>query len=319
MTSNQPTDYISTPVTVRGQIYLPNGVPLQQSIRFQLLTDDASRPPEYIFTDSGGQFVLQRLVQMATYIIIVEGDAQNWGPTTARFMVGSGRQQRVQVYLEPPERKRGPEGPSVSAYALRQKLPRAARKQFEAALRLIKKGDYVAAQPSLERAVALFPDYVEARNELGVALMKAGKLADAEEHLRRALGVDAAAVRPMFNLGLCLQRQQRFADAQPYLERAVQLRPDHAGGLLSLGINAVMLRDDARAEPLLVRAYDLGGASVASAQLYLAQLYTRRKDYARAATALETYLRDVPSAPDGPRLQQVLDQLRAAAQRPQSP
>lgn len=297
-------------VNLRGQFYLPWGEPLQQSIRFQFLTDDASRPPEYVFTDSKGSFILYRVRPLATYIIIVESDGKTWGPTTAHIFVSGGRTPTVQIQLEPFKKEPVPGGHSVSSASMQQKVPGPARRQFESALKQIDKNNYAAAQPLLERAIELFPDYVEARNELGVALLKSGNLPDAEQHLRRALAVDPAAVRPLLNLGLCLQRQQRFTDAQPFLEKAVQLRPDHAPGLLLLGSNLVLSGDDTRAELQLVRAYDLGGAEVARANLLLAQLYARRKNYARAIAALETYLRDVPDAPEAPQLRSILDQLR---------
>jgi Flp pilus assembly protein TadD len=308
----------STLVDLRGQFYLPWGEPLQQSIRFRLLSDDASRPPDYVFTDSKGSFVLYRVRPYATYSIVVESDGKNWGATTSRFLVSGGRSPTIQIQLEPFRKDPVPGGRSISSASLQQKIPGPARKQFESALKLIDKNKDAAAQPLLERAIELFPDYVDARNELAVALLKAGNLTDAEQQLRRALAVDSTAVRPLLNLGLCLQRQQRYAEAEPFLEKAVQLRPDHAPSLLLLGTNLVLSGDDTHAEPQLLRAYDLGGTEVARANLLLAQLYTRRKDYARAAAALETYLRDVPDAPDASHLREILDQLRlrAAADRP---
>ena len=299
-------------VNVRVQFYLPNGEPLQQSIRYQLLADDASRPPDYQFTNSAGTSMIFRVRPFSTYIIVVESDGKNWGNTTSRFLVTPGRAPSVQVQLEPLRTERIVSGPSVSAAALQQKVPRDARRQFENAVKRLEKGEHGAAEPLLLRAVEIFPDYVDARNELAVTLLKSGKLADAEAHLRHALDVDAVAVRPLLNLGLCLQRQQRFTDAQPFLEKAAQLRPDHASSLYLLGFNDVLLGNDAAAEPRLVRAYEIGGSNVARTQLLLAQLYTRRKDYARAAVALETYLRDVPDAPDTASLQRVLLRLRAA-------
>jgi Tfp pilus assembly protein PilF len=306
-------------VNVRLQFYLPHGEPLQQNIRFQLIADDASRPPDYHFTNSAGTVVLYRLEAFSTYIVVVETDGKTWSTTTTRFLVTPGRAPSVQVQLEPFRTERVVSGPTVSAAALQQKVPRDARRKFENAVKQLEKGKYADAEPLLVRAVEIFPDYVDARNELAVTLMKAGKLAEAEQHLRRALQVDSAAVRPLLNLGLCLQRQRRFVDAEPFLEKASQLRPDHAMSLYLLGMNDVLRGKDDDAEPRLVRAYDLGGSNVARTQLLLAQLYTRRKDYPRAAAALETYLRDVPEAPDAAHLQNVLGRLRATFQKTSAP
>ena len=308
----------SRTVTVEGQIYLPDGAPLQQSIRCQLISGDGVRPPDDFFTDSGGRFTLRRVHPLGTYYVVVKANGRFWGATRAAIYVPDGRHSTVYVQLSPPERMPVPDGNTVSAAALRERVPKDARKQFEMARKWIDQGNRKKAHPMLLRAVKIYPDYVEAHNELAVELMKAGQLMDAEQHLRRALESDPEAVLPNLNLGLCLQRQERFTEARSYLEEAVRLRPDQPESLLLLGIEYIDLRREKEAEPLLIRAYELGGAEVARANLLLAQIYSWRKEYGRSAATLETYLRDVPNAPDSPHLLQILDKLRlrAAGSRP---
>ncbi|MCL5287897.1 MAG: tetratricopeptide repeat protein [Acidobacteria bacterium] len=154
---------------------------------------------------------------------------------------------------------------------------------------------------------------MEARNELAVIHMREGRLAQAETLLRRALEIDNAAVRVQLNLGLCLSRQERYADALPFFERGVQLQPANANGNLLLGSTLFLLGSDTRAEPVLLRAYEQGGKHCARAQYYLSRLYARQKNYARAAAALEIYLRDLPDEPNAEPLRVTLAKLRAAA------
>jgi tetratricopeptide (TPR) repeat protein len=302
-------------VNVRGQVFAPGGGPLQQVVRLQLQSDDALRPPDYIFTDSNGRFILYSLNIGTSYTITVESDGKNWPTTSVSFIV-TDRRMTVNIDLRPLESKASRGEATVSIAELKQNVPKDAKKEYDAAMELFARGEHGRARPLLERAIELYPDYVDARNELSVALLKEGKLADAETQLRRALQIDGAAVRPLLNLGLCLYRQERYADALPFLEKALQLEPEQPNGQLLLGINLVILGDDARAEPALLRAYELGGKRVARAQFYLARLYIRRKDHRRAAEALETYLRDVPGDPDAVELRKTLEQLRTARTQP---
>jgi Tfp pilus assembly protein PilF len=202
---------------------------------------------------------------------------------------------------------------SVSVAELNQSIPRAARNEYGAAVEQLAMGDSDRARKSFLRAIELYPDFVEARSELAALHMRDGDNAGAEALLRRALKIDNSAVRANLNLGLCLYRQRRYADALPFLERGVQLQPMNGHAHMLLGITLVLSGDDARAEPILLRAYEQGGKHCALVQYYLSRLYTRQKNYPRAAEALELYLRDLPDEPDAESLRATLTKLRAAA------
>jgi Flp pilus assembly protein TadD len=297
-------------VDVLGQVYGPGGGSIPHSIRLHFADDKALRPPEIIFTDSNGRFVIYGLNQGENYSLTVDANEPFWGQTTVRF-TPLGRRPAVQVYLNPYKSpKPEHDSASISAAALRAHIPRKARQQFSAGVEEVAKENYAKARRRFENAVAAYPGFVEARNELAVVLMKQGDLAGAELQLRSALESDGAAVMPLMNLGLCLYRQQRYGEAGRPLERAVQLQPENYRAHLLLGMTWVMAGDDPRAEAALLRAYALGGARAARAQFYLSHYYTRRQGYAQAARALEIYLHDVPADPNAAELQRTLERLR---------
>jgi tetratricopeptide (TPR) repeat protein len=298
-------------VNVRGQIYAPNGATMQINVRFRLSGEEAGRPPETFDTDSKGAFVLYSMTQGASYTLIVDTDGRNWATTTERFYV-LGPRPFITIQLRPFVSEASTAG-SVSVAELNQNIPRAARREYGSAIDQMAAGELDRARKSFQHAIELYADFVEARSELAVLLMRDGDIAGAETLLRRALEIDNSAVRPTLNLGLCLYRQERYADALPYLERGVQLQPVNANAHLLLGITMVMSGDDTRAEPVLLRAYEQGGKQYARAQFYLSRLYTRQKNYARAAEALEVYLRDLPDEPNAESLRATLVKLRAAA------
>ncbi len=290
---------------------MPGGAAFQGNLRIQLSGEDGQRPPEYIFTDSKGAFIIYDLSQGASYVLVVESDEKNWAKTNERFYV-LGPRPFVTINLRPLEAPR-PAGAAVSVAELSQDVPRAARKEYETAVEQLAASDAARARKGFERAIELFPDFVEARSELAVVLMREGDLTHAEALLRRAIEINSAAVRPQLNLGLCLYRQKRYSDALPFLERGLQLQPVNANGNLTYGMTLIMAGDDTRAEPILHKAYEQGGKPYAKAQLYLARLYTRQKKYDQAAEALDIYLREVPGDPDSEALRATLVKLRAAS------
>ncbi len=298
---------------VRGQVFLPNGSPAELVIRIQVSSEDGQRPPESIQTDSKGKFGVRKLVQGGRYTFAVESDGRTWGATSEQVLVPLGINPFITIHLRPLLSSPVPERPSVSSAELNQAVPPTAKREYEYAIAAMNDGDMVRAGKQLERAIKLFPDFVEARSELAVVRMRQGDLTGAEALLRRALEIAPEAAHPLLNLGLCLYRQQRFADALPVLERGVQLQPDNASGNLLYGITLYTSGDEARAEPLLRKAYELRGPKLAKAQLYLSRLYAQQKKYDLAVQALETYLRDSPSDPDVAELQATLERLRAAA------
>ncbi|MBI3404537.1 MAG: tetratricopeptide repeat protein [Acidobacteria bacterium] len=287
---------------------------MQEVVRFEVTSDDGRIPPQTFFTDSNGRINIV-LVNNTSYILTVESDGKTWATTVLRFTI-LGNRPIVQVDLRPIEFVVVANGDKVSAATLKADVPPSARKEYESAIEQIVQGHTTEARSGLERAITLYPDYVAARNELAVALMKQGELSEAETHLRRSLETDSSAVQPLLNLGLCLYRQERYTDALPFLQKGVQLAPQHPGALLLLGMTLVMSGDDKSAEPVLLRSYQTEGKKAARAQFYLSHIYTRAKDYRRAADALEIYLRDKPAEPNAVELRATLVKLQAATARP---
>ena len=300
-------------VAVTVQLFAPEGGPLQETVIITLIAEDGHRPPEDFYTDSRGSQTFVNLRAMVNYAIVVKSDGRRWGDTRYSFLP-VGRRMSVAVQLSNMPRKlEEKNGSSVSMYSLKQDVPRAARREYDQALDQLDKDDLPRAQKHLERAVQLFPDYVEALNELAVLQMKAGELAPAEQNLRHALGIDTAAVLPLLNLGLCLMRQEKYAPAVEPLEKATQLAPTNARAYMLLGSAQMAAGSADPAELSLQRAYELGGKNMARANLELARLYARKSLYERAVASLTKYLDDVPDDPNSASLKETLERLRAAA------
>ena len=138
----------------------------------------------------------------------------------------------------------------------------------------------------------------------------------AEDELRLALAVKGADVVDLkIKQGVVMMRQGKFTAAAIVLREAVTAEPDNALANLNLGAALHQTGDLAEAERLLRRAYELKGSSMAGAQLLLGQVYHQRKEYSRAVEAFETYLRDLPDAPNRDQVREAIRRLREAISR----
>lgn len=87
----------------------------------------------------------------------------------------------------------------------------------------------------LEKAIEIHPDFIEARNNLGVHYMRADRVAEAVEQFERVLELDPSAAQTWTNLSFALFAQQRLEDARFAASRALEIDSRSAAAHLSLG------------------------------------------------------------------------------------
>jgi Flp pilus assembly protein TadD len=172
-----------------------------------------------------------------------------------------------------------------------------------------------------EAVEVLTPLYQENRGMLEVrlayanALSGAGEMVEAEKiylpmlQLKELPPATQATIH--FKIGFGLNRQRKFAEAVSEFDKAIALNPNIANAHMHLGGALMQLQQGERAERELLRAYELGGSSVAGAQLLLGHLYVSQKKLPEAQKAFEQYLKDLPSAPNAVQVTQMIASLKA--------
>jgi len=139
----------------------------------------------------------------------------------------------------------------------------------------------------LRRAVAIYPEYPDALNNLGNSYTLAGAPDSAVATFRRALGVDSTYARARLGLGLARFNQGQFEDAVPFLERYLDTHPQAVEAWQALGKSYGRLGRMDRAVDALERASALDPRDV-NLLKDLAVAYGMSGDDRRA---LETALR----------------------------
>ncbi|MGH9971872.1 MAG: tetratricopeptide repeat protein [Pyrinomonadaceae bacterium] len=302
-----PSSEITSAGSIRGKVVLPNGALMTQGTRIVLQTMRGVEAS--VFTNNEGQFEFTKL-RPGSYQLVIEGENQQFETTTENVEVVRALPVVLTIVLKSRTESTRKKATAISAAELGSDIPAKAKKEFELGSSASKGGKYEDAIAHLRKAIAIYPGYVMARNDLGAQLLGQGKLDDAEEELRRAIELDSKAFNPHLNLGIVLVHQQKFSEAAEILKQALSLEPGSASARLYSGMALVGLDDFFGAERELKTAHDLGGPAYAMALFQLGQIYLNRGDNKQAVRMFETYLQESPNAANAVEVKKLLAMLQ---------
>ncbi|HJZ66566.1 MAG TPA: tetratricopeptide repeat protein, partial [Blastocatellia bacterium] len=257
-----------------------------------------------------GRFSFQG-VSDGTYTVEVEGISTLYEPVTQEVRVIYGASPPVLISLR---EKAGAATRSranvVSVAESDQQVPDEARKEFEKGAELSEKGRFQDAIERFKKALAIFPNYLVARNNLGVQYLKMGQWAEAAKQFEAAIEVNPKALNPQQNLAIALIEQKKYAQAIEHLNQALSIDSSSPtahlyAGIASLGVDAI---DQAERE--LSTALSLGGADYSNAHFYLALVYMKKGERDPAVRELRSYLEKLPNGEKAPRARQLLERLK---------
>jgi Flp pilus assembly protein TadD len=99
---------------------------------------------------------------------------------------------------------------------------------------LVHKGQFEEAAAMLEGVVERHPEFVDARNLLGICYINLGRLDDAERAALSTLAEAPGNSEAYFNLGIVADKRGRHDEAFSAFKRSVDLRGDHDEARLNL-------------------------------------------------------------------------------------
>jgi tetratricopeptide (TPR) repeat protein len=309
--SNRSTPGSGGDASIKGIVLLPNGSPVNEPVKVTLKVLRGDQATTY--TDRDGRF---QFLHVAGGDYTVEAEADR---SRDRFEITS---ERITVRINAPnfltlslkEKGKAPEpkrDKTISVAMLDQKVPPAAKHEFDNATELARAGKSDESIAALQRAIGIYPDYLMALNDLGAQLLEAGRLDEALVVLKKATQVDPNSFNPQLNLGIVLVQKKMFGDALVVLDHALSAEPSAPAAHLYAGMAASGANDLARAEREFKTAHDLGGSSFAVALVYLAKLDVRQGHKRQAIEALQLYLQEDPAGPNSAVAKKMLADLQA--------
>ena len=167
-------------------------------------------------------------------------------------------------------------------------IPPKAMKELERSQSAFLSGDIRSSAQHLERALQIYPHYLEAHNTLGSRYIGLGEYEKAATEFQKAINLDPRVTQPFNNLSVALFLLQHFGEAEIAARRALNLDPHNSTARYMLGcVLATEKRNPLEAMELLRQAE----VEFPDARLLRAQVLVRQGDANEAENELHEYLR----------------------------
>ncbi len=298
--------------SIQGRLIFNSGQRADVRLKVRLESTSNISGDLSILTDANGGFNFGGL-RAGTYTVLIDGGEEFESvKETVRIESDTAiaprgvvvpqatRPYTLQIYLQP-KGAGGPESrPGVINAALAG-VPKPAVELYHKAIEAARNNDPNKAVEHLKAALALHPDFVIALSQLGAQYLKLKQPDKAAEALRAALKLKPDDYALLLSYGIALFDQGNLGAAEEQLRLTLKKNEASPSAHLYLGLTLIKRRSLDEAEKELLRAVVLGGEQMGRAHYYLGGLYWARRDYKRAATELETYLKLSPNLPAAER------------------
>jgi Tfp pilus assembly protein PilF len=312
----------SNNAVIEGRVVLPSGLAVDRNIKITVRNSQSLL--NTLYTNKHGEFQISNLSQGVYYLQAeVNGakDTDTYESPVAKVLLGRGIVYELTLELREKADRQSMmmHGRVVSAAELRQSVPAAAKKEYNLALKMVEKGDFVKAAAHFAQALEIFPDYLAARNDLGAQYLKLKRLDEAEEHFRIVLERDPKNFNAKFNFGLVRIERQNYPDAILQLNQAIAMDSARPTARLWLGFALLETGDLSGAERELSKAMIMGGSDCAAAHYHLARIYMGRGDSAEALRSLKAYLQESPKGEYAKQAKELAEKLEGKSKRQTKP
>jgi tetratricopeptide (TPR) repeat protein len=167
-------------------------------------------------------------------------------------------------------------------------IPPKATKELQRSRTAHDAGDIRSSALHLEKALQIYPHYLEAHNTLGSRYIELHEYEKAAAEFQKAIDLDSRITQPFNNLSVALFLLERYPDAEAATRRALDLDPHNSTAQYMLGcVLATEKRNPSEAIELLHRTE----VEFPDARLLLAQILVRQGVLNEAKNELHSYLK----------------------------
>jgi tetratricopeptide (TPR) repeat protein len=190
-----------------------------------------------------------------------------------------------------------------------QEVPGEAKRLYESGVADLESKNE-AGLVKIKESIEKYPDYFDALDRLGNEYLTRGYYEPAFVLFTKAVGVNAKSFSSNFGLGLATFRLSRPEMAVKSLSKAAEIDSSSINAQLWLGIALHSTKKFDEALGALKKASDLAGGTAGEVHWQLARVYKDQGKWAKAADALELYLKYKPDAPNIAEVREAVSSLR---------
>jgi Flp pilus assembly protein TadD len=199
-------------------------------------------------------------------------------------------------------------GPVVSMSDL--SVPAKAVKEFDKSNQLLNRQDFPKAIQSLNRAIAIYPSYAAAYNNLGAIYARLGNRDKEREALEKAIRLNDHFAAAYLNLGRMNIMSGDFPAAEDALSKAVVNDPTDAMAWVLLCYSQFQDQHLDGAIASSQKAHALPGQH-SSVHVIAAKSFEHKHETADSISELEVFLKEEPTGERADQARKVLTSLRA--------
>jgi tetratricopeptide (TPR) repeat protein len=292
---------------IRGQVrYSQGGAPaVDVVVRLEQLSGGSLNEAR---TDRLGRFTFSNLARIQYHVVIRHFGYKEIQREVNLIMASS---DYLQLQLVSDEAK---PTPAKVSKILDASVPPQARKEFEKAEVLLATGEKARMSEGvqhLEKAIVIYPSFLEAKLRLGTTYMDLMQWSQAEKILRQANEAHPRTPNILFALGELLLQQEKSGEAEKVLREGLQLEPRSWQGRFTLGRLYWHNNDIVKAGRQVGLAIQLN-PMLAEAHLLAGNIFLRARKNQEAEFEFEEYLRLAPKGKYASDTKQVLQKIKKA-------
>lgn len=262
-------------------------------------------------TDRNGRFSFRGL-KPSQFTITVRLPGYIEEQQTVELQTTSNAYVQFQLKVDP---SAAAKSTPVSNLVVDVSIPPEAQKEYEAGREALfndKKGaDTNQGVQHLEKAVAIYPKFIDAQILLGTAYMDLKQWDKAEGALRRAIEIDPKSASVHFALGEIYRRQKKYREAETELFEGLKLDDKSVQGHLTLGRVYYEKGDLSKAGPQVGTALQLD-PKLAEGHLLAGNILLRARHAEDALTEFEAYLMLAPNGEFAPQARDLVAKIKQA-------
>ena len=284
--------------TIHVHVIFANDRKAGANLQVRLMQGSGNTPIATTFTNDIGKADF-RNVTVGEYHVEVSGDGIE--TTVSEMFEVDPRQVTQAAYvtvrqLQDGEIKTTASKPgTVSASDL--KVPDKARKELDKANEALGRQEWAKAVDLLNKAIAIYPQYAKAYNNLGVAYARLNDPAREQEALEKAVSLDEHFAPAYENLAKLYLRQKQFSQAETLLGKALSANPNDAQCLTLMADVQYMERHYDAAIAAAQKAHAAPDAHPATSHYIAAMAYEQEKRSKEALSELQMFLKEEPNGP----------------------
>jgi tetratricopeptide (TPR) repeat protein len=299
------------PTELSVRIALMDDRPAPSQLRVQLLTSSELQVNES-FTDETG--FARFSVRPGNYRIRVTGMQieETVSSVFSISRVDPAHIEFVRVRLLPS--KDGTQPPSTGLVSLTQmNIPDKARKEYEKAGKAMQGSNWAEARLQLEKAIALYPQFAAAWNDLGVVHMNSGDRAAARAAFEKAIEFDPNYPRAHRNLAMLTFSEGRNDEAAALLEKTLASDPLDPQALTLMAQLQLLAGKTEAALANARKVHSVPHEGQAVAHYIAARALEARNLPQEAAAEYRLFLQEAPNSASAPKARAALDKLTTKA------